>query len=316
MTNVAKKMTQGGAPTSPAEEDAPFSKYFSVILWNHPNLVAQGKIASGEFDVYRFKGAEYFSLSHKAHVKDGHVTYNTPVLAIDGKGNPRDACDESFCWEKGSVFEEKSIKRTDCQCNIYVIKIDAPIINKEDVAKIMSVAEEVAKYDNSFISESVYEQDFYNEARDKNGIRRPLNNRCVVFIPNNASIGAYAFYRNWNIRELRIYDSLNQSQSELGEIGDGAFFECPNLQYVEIPSGISTIGEAAFRFCRFLQNVDAPDSVTNIKNNAFAGCDSLCMNIPPSVQLSAQQIRDVFKGCIDMSVVLIQRGLVPRVRHN
>ncbi|MBQ8514726.1 MAG: leucine-rich repeat protein [Ruminococcus sp.] len=59
------------------------------------------------------------------------------------------------------------------------------------------------------------------------------------------------------------------------DIYDGAFFQCMNLQYVELPEGLLTIGAGAFDYCSGLTAVVIPESVTNIMSTAFADCTAL-----------------------------------------
>jgi hypothetical protein len=55
-------------------------------------------------------------------------------------------------------------------------------------------------------------------------------------------------------------------------IGNWAFYNCPNLTNVGIPGGVASIGQSAFYNCPNLTNIDIPGSVTNIGNAAFAAC--------------------------------------------
>lgn len=59
------------------------------------------------------------------------------------------------------------------------------------------------------------------------------------------------------------------------DIYDGAFFQCTNLQYVELPEGLLTIGAGAFDYCTGLTAAVIPESVTNIMSTAFADCTAL-----------------------------------------
>lgn len=67
-------------------------------------------------------------------------------------------------------------------------------------------------------------------------------------------------------------------------IGDGAFKNCENITYVEIPYSITSIGNSAFYGCKSLENIEIPYTVTSIGNSTFYNCDSLTyMLIPNSV---------------------------------
>jgi hypothetical protein len=59
------------------------------------------------------------------------------------------------------------------------------------------------------------------------------------------------------------------------DIYDGAFFECTNLQYVELPEGLIIIGSGAFDYCSSLTAVTIPESVTQIMSSAYSDCTAL-----------------------------------------
>lgn len=58
-------------------------------------------------------------------------------------------------------------------------------------------------------------------------------------------------------------------------IADGAFYNCTNLQSVELSDGIRYIGRYAFAGCESLKNLSIPDSVETLGANVFSGCISL-----------------------------------------
>ena len=67
-------------------------------------------------------------------------------------------------------------------------------------------------------------------------------------------------------------------------IRKNAFRNCISLRSVVIPDGVTKIGDNAFDFCSALQSVAIPDSITEIGDCAFWGCSSLqSVTIPDSV---------------------------------
>ena len=57
--------------------------------------------------------------------------------------------------------------------------------------------------------------------------------------------------------------------------GEGAFFNCANLQLVNIPSGVTSVQEYAFFGCSSLSNINLHDNITGVGNYAFQGCNSI-----------------------------------------
>ncbi|MCH5236571.1 MAG: leucine-rich repeat protein [Muribaculaceae bacterium] len=58
-------------------------------------------------------------------------------------------------------------------------------------------------------------------------------------------------------------------------IGENAFFNCADLQYIELPNSIVTIGNNAFYGCTSLEEVFLPDSVATLGSSAFRDCSAL-----------------------------------------
>jgi len=70
------------------------------------------------------------------------------------------------------------------------------------------------------------------------------NNPTIVIDDDIEYIGAYTFYRNKALTELRLPSSL------IG-IGEGAFYSCTNLKEVVIPCGV-TIKDDTFIGCKYI----------------------------------------------------------------
>ncbi|MDO5296069.1 MAG: leucine-rich repeat protein [bacterium] len=77
-------------------------------------------------------------------------------------------------------------------------------------------------------------------------------------------------------------------------INNWAFWNCKNLLYVQLPSGITDISGCAFGNCESLRKINIPDTVTEIGRGAFFGCRNLeALVIPDSVRKIAA---DAFEG--------------------
>jgi hypothetical protein len=63
--------------------------------------------------------------------------------------------------------------------------------------------------------------------------------------------------------------------SQLKTIDHWAFYECINLQTMDIPEGVTTIGNGAFYGCAYLESLVLPSSLESIADNGFALCAKL-----------------------------------------
>ena len=78
-------------------------------------------------------------------------------------------------------------------------------------------------------------------------------------------------------------------------IGNGAFYWCKNIRFVNIPSSVSSIGEQAFYYCRHITSIIIPNGVTCIRGSTFEGCIRLTdVTIPDSV---TEIGKNAFNGC-------------------
>ena len=87
-------------------------------------------------------------------------------------------------------------------------------------------------------------------------------------------------------------------------IGDGAFYACSGLTYINIPNSVTSIGDGAFYYCSGLASITIPNNVKKIGNYAFSGCSALSsISIPNSVASIGNY---VFDGCSSISSVYIE----------
>ncbi len=90
-------------------------------------------------------------------------------------------------------------------------------------------------------------------------------------------------------------------------VGNGAFYECSSLVFVDLPKGIVSIGDSAFQGCTALQSLSLPEGLTIIGTKAFAGCSSLKQIVLPDSlkRLGAA----AFKGCYRLRALALPCGI-------
>lgn len=120
--------------------------------------------------------------------------------------------------------------------------------------------------------------DMYNYSED---YLAPWSEHCfeitnVTISDGVTSIGSYAF----------CYCSVKSITLPFGlkHIGSSAFFNCPNIQQINIPDSVEYIDPYAFSCCKGLHTVQLPSSLTLISEELFAECDNLKnLSIPDAV---------------------------------
>ena len=70
-------------------------------------------------------------------------------------------------------------------------------------------------------------------------------------------------------------DDPAASQCALQRIGNWAFYNCHQLQELNIPEGVTEIGDAAFYGCSYLEDLVLPSSLLTIGDNCFSLCSKL-----------------------------------------
>ena len=70
-------------------------------------------------------------------------------------------------------------------------------------------------------------------------------------------------------------DDPAASQCALQRIGNWAFYNCHQLQELNIPEGVTEIGDAAFYGCSYLEDLVLPSSLQTIGDNGFSLCSKL-----------------------------------------
>lgn len=123
----------------------------------------------------------------------------------------------------------------------------------------------------------------------------------TVTITDADVLGDYAFY------DCQQLDTINLNESIVA-IGKSCFNGCTSIETVSLPN-IYTIPTNSFKNCSSLANFNIPDSVTSIGENAFAMCTNLssinsteegCFVISDNVN---QIETAAFKGCLKMKKI-------------
>lgn len=93
----------------------------------------------------------------------------------------------------------------------------------------------------------------------------------VTFAENSQlkSIERAAFWGSEHVhprfKEIKIPDSVET-------IGNGAFYECRDLERIALPSALQTLSSVTFYNCTALSEVTFPASLKTIESSAFSGC--------------------------------------------
>lgn len=118
----------------------------------------------------------------------------------------------------------------------------------------------------------------------------------VYRIPDGVEkIRDFAF-ANTLITSVTIPDTVHS-------IGEGAFFECPNIESIVIPSSVTVISESTFMSCENLREVILPEGLTRIERLAFWYCKSLeSLHLPQSLLYIGS---GAFRGCNNLEPVVL-----------
>ncbi|EJK57677.1 hypothetical protein THAOC_22254 [Thalassiosira oceanica] len=90
----------------------------------------------------------------------------------------------------------------------------------------------------------------------------------VRIAPHVIELGDRAFYDCPNLVEVQLNEGLRL-------IGKGAFANCNELRRVTMNEGLQLIGKYAFAYCSELRRVTIPSTVTKLSNSAFNSCFKL-----------------------------------------
>lgn len=122
----------------------------------------------------------------------------------------------------------------------------------------------------------------------------------VTFAENSQlkSIERAAFWGSEQVyprfKEIKIPDSVET-------IGNGAFYDCRDLERIALPSALQTLSNSTFYDCTALSEVTFPASLKTIEKSAFSGCRKLSEVKLPASLTTIQSY--VFDRCINLKTV-------------
>ena len=120
----------------------------------------------------------------------------------------------------------------------------------------------------------------------------------VTFAENSQlkSIGRAAFYGTEHayprFKEIKIPDSVET-------IGNGAFYDCRDLERIDLPSALQTLSTVTFYNCTALSEFTFPASLKTIESSAFGGCRNLSEVKLPASLTEIQS--GIFSGCYNLT---------------
>jgi hypothetical protein len=122
----------------------------------------------------------------------------------------------------------------------------------------------------------------------------------VIFGDEVTKIGNSAFF---NCRELETVEIPERITS----IGDYAFSECYSLKSIKVHDGITYIGKFAFNSCKLLPSFQIPRGITTISNGTFRDCESFESVIIPD---NITSIGDTaYFDCKELKTIIIGKNV-------
>jgi len=106
----------------------------------------------------------------------------------------------------------------------------------------------------------------------------------------------------------KIKEVIFEDAAKITAIGEGAFYNCANLESVVIPDGVAAIPNEAFYGCVSLKSLLLPENLTTFGNNAFYNCTALeSIVIPGQVTVLPDNL---FSDCTGLKEVTLSEGLL------
>lgn len=154
---------------------------------------------------------------------------------------------------------------------------------------------------------------FYNLGHEVGAISGNPFIKHVIYVDGTDRIGSFQFYNCVNLERVDIPESVTA-------IGQCIFSGCAKLKSVTIPARVTSIEPNAFENCSGLETVifeggsrgapgsrsGASSSLTSIGDGTFVGCSSLkSINIPDSVTDIGSS---VFSGCDSLTAINVGAG--------
>ncbi len=128
-----------------------------------------------------------------------------------------------------------------------------------------------------------------------------------IYIPSTVEKIGCDCFNDCNKLKSVIFEKNIQQETQLKQIGEGAFEDCTALKTIRLPYGLDKIESSMFRACHGMQGViDIPDSVSKIEEKAFYNCYNLQAVVLPA---NIQQIeQDAFEGTSYDFYLVVKEG--------
>lgn len=131
-----------------------------------------------------------------------------------------------------------------------------------------------------------------------NGTDTPIPAVTSVTIPDSVKeIAQYAFAAAESLKAVSMKGCVT--------LDEKVFYECPQLESVELPNTIQKIGRAVFSGCSKLKNVTLPESLTSVGDNAFYNTGIESIVIPGTFAMEGA----IFADCVKLKKVIIEPGV-------
>lgn len=164
--------------------------------------------------------------------------------------------------------------------NVYSSAALAPVVDFDTIKATQNM-----KFYAAFVKENVYDSPTDNKYFR---FEWDISRHCyIVYLNYNMSLlGKVTFPKTYNdgVHGLAPVGLIGQNgfnnqiglthvffyeDAELKILGDNAFANCIQLQYIALPDALEEIGSRAFGYCSNLQWPDLPESLVSIGNRAF-----------------------------------------------
>lgn len=146
---------------------------------------------------------------------------------------------------------------------------------------------------------------------DSNGVLFNKKKTTLIVYPEGNTATAYTVPNSVKtIKDSAFYECGNLQSVNLGvgvkKIGRGAFYDCENLKTVTLPEGLTTIGNGAFSGCEKLKSITLPSKLTTIGDAAFASCKKIkSIKIPANVSAIGS---NVFWDCENLKRITVDEN--------
>lgn len=126
----------------------------------------------------------------------------------------------------------------------------------------------------------------------------------IYLTKNITELGDEVFKGCTSLLTVTFEKGNNNEQGFSQDLSKLLFWNCTNLETVELSGDIANIMDGAFKGCKQLEVIDIPDGIKTIYNNAFEGCTNLSKLTLPATMEGIYS--EAFKGCANLSRISIE----------